>query len=113
ELDARVNENPSNENLTALREAVMLSDKIGGGEWGASGRARQIRFVKDDSLGSFFLEKMEANKTDVLTEKQKDEVRKQHDDYVAAEAKWEAEKKRLEDKVARLEAAKEIKETVK
>ena len=33
-LDEVASQNPSNENLEALREAVWLSDKFGGSEWG-------------------------------------------------------------------------------
>jgi hypothetical protein len=113
ELGAKAKGTMSDKDISALHDAVKLSDKVGGSNVGASLRARQIQFVRDDSLEGFILTKMESNAVDKLTDKQKADVKKQHEDYQKANDKWESEKKRLEAKVAKLEAEKELKKVIK
>jgi hypothetical protein len=100
-LNDEVTNNPTPDSFAKLRHAVELSDKIGGSEWGRSGRARQDVFLPEDSLGKFLIDKesaQEAKLTDKQLEEQTkeyNELKKAHDDYKAAYEKEQEESARL------------------
>lgn len=76
-LDQVASNTMSNSDLKALHDAIRLSDKVVGTETARTFRARQVRFVQDDTLGTALFNKMEDINADILTEEQKKEVKDQ------------------------------------
>lgn len=103
-LESEISKNPSDENLNKLKRLVKATD-FAGSEQGRGLRARQGFEIRDDSLSGYFAQEFDANKGEDLTEKQKAQVLKEHEEITAAN-------KALQEKVAKLEAeAKEKKAT--
>jgi hypothetical protein len=99
--------NPSNENLSKLKEALELND-LEGTKWGRLGRARQDRHNPLSDLGDFYVAKMEANSVDELTDEQKEEVRAQFAEYETKLAEERRLREEAEAYVARLKAEREM-----
>lgn len=115
-LKDEFNKTGSDAVLKELYKVKQLSDKEAGAAWGRSGRARQELLPVqplDGGLASAMIAKMEANKTDVLTESQKAEVVKQVEEYKAAAEKEQALRQEAEAKYAELLAQKEVDKTSK
>jgi len=90
ELAKKAEENPSDENLNTLHEAIVLSDKIGGSEVGRSLVSRKGTFLPDDSLAAFFETERMINKDAPLTEKQKETVKKEWEELERAKNEYNA-----------------------
>jgi hypothetical protein len=73
-LADKADKSPTKENLVALRDAIELSDRVGGSDVGKALRARQGDFLPDDSLSGNLVKRMEAAGVTELTEAQKKEV---------------------------------------
>lgn len=112
-LDAEVRKNPTNENISALKHAVELSDVVGGRQAGQSLVARKGAFLPDDSLGASLINEMESLGVKELPESVKEKVINEHDELT--KAREELSKANQEVAILQLEAkAKaEIAKTVK
>ena len=109
-LDEVASQNPSNENLEALREAVWLSDKFGGSEWGRAGVARKNRGIKADTLASFMIQRMEENGVDELTKGQKQATEAMFNEIQAAKEAFENYVKEKEKELTEREAKLKLEE---
>lgn len=107
-LEAKVAENSSNENIAKLLEAVHLSDAFGGSEWGRAGVARKGIQLDDKSLGGYFVAEMEALGVDELTDKQKEDIRKEWEAINDARERFEKEKEELNAKINAFRAEQEL-----
>jgi hypothetical protein len=103
-LEAKVEKNPSDENLAELHRAIKISDRIGGSEIGKSLVARKGNTYRDDSLASFFIREMEESQVDVLTPEQKTKVQKEYDDIKAANEALNQKIEALQEENSRLKA---------
>ena len=95
-LEKQFESNPNDDQLLKIKRAVDASD-IAGTMLSASFRSRKGEIIRDDSLAGFFIEDMNNLGVDKLTSKQKEIIQKE----------WEQIndlKKKLEDKIAELEA---------
>lgn len=95
-LEAKVDSDPSDENINKLYQLVKASDAIGS-EQGRALRSRQGMDLVDDSLGGYFVREMDATNVDKLTEEQKVNIQKEYENIKAANEE-------LTQKVADLEA---------
>lgn len=83
-IEAKIDRDPSNENLAELKRAVELSDRVGGSDIGKALVARKGTVYRDDSLAAFFLREMEEKGVDELTDDEKATVVKEYNDIKAA-----------------------------
>lgn len=95
-LEKQFENNPNDDQLLKIKRAVDASD-IAGTMLSASFRSRKGEVIRDDSLAGFFIEDMNNLGVDKLTSKQKEIIQKEWDQINDL-------KKKLEDKVAELEA---------
>lgn len=105
-LDSVFKNDPSKENYNKLKEAVELSDSVGGSSAGRSLRARQGTFLPDDSLGKSMMEEEASLGVQDLSEHSRKEVIKEHEEIT----KIKDELTKVNDENARLKielAAKE------
>ena len=113
-LKDEYNKTGSDEVLKEIYKVKQLSDKMAGSAWGKAGRARQEMMPVqplDGGLASAMVAKMEANNTDVLTEQQKAEVKKQVEDYKIAAENEKKLREEIEAKHAELLAQSELNKT--
>ena len=107
-LEAKVEKNPSDENLSELHRALKISDRIGGSEIGKSLVARKGNTYRDDSLASFFIREMEESEVDVLTPAQKNKVQKEYEDISTANEALNQKIEALQEENSRLKAGEVI-----
>jgi len=107
-LEANVAENPSNENIAKLLDAVQLSDRVGGSDWGRAGVARKGIQLDDKSLGGYFIQEMEALGVEELTEQQKADIKKEWEAINEARGQLEKEKEEFNAKVNAFRAEQEL-----
>lgn len=113
ELGRKAEENPSDENLNKLHDAIVLSDIVGGREVGKSLVSRKGTFLPDDSLAAFFEAERMNNKDAPLTEKQKETVKKEWEDLERAKNEYNAYVFQKESELAAREAQAKISEESK
>lgn len=106
-LNEEVTKSPTKESIASLKEAVELSDRVGGSQIGRSLAARKGTFLPEDSLGSFLLDK-EASQGAPLTDKQIEDKTKQYNELKKANEDLAAALKIEEEKNAALIAEKGI-----
>ena len=112
-LDSVSSKNPTNENLLKLKEAVELSDSIGGSEVGRSLVARKGRKTGDESLASWFIREMEEEAVDELTVGQKLTVQKEWEEINKAKKEFEEYQSKREEEFNKRDAALVIEEMKK
>lgn len=103
-LEAKVETDPSDANISELKRAIDASDKAGGSLVAKSLVARKGTFLKDDSIASYFVKEMEANRVDTLTPEQKAKVQKEFEDIKKAKEEYEKKVFELEKENSRLKA---------
>jgi len=96
-LDAEVGKNPTKENIATLKKAIELSDRVGGTQSAQSLVARKGAFLPEDSLGSFLLDKEQAQgfplgENQIKSEIEKYNELKQAKDALESALKEEQEK---------------------
>lgn len=106
-LEAKIEKNPSDENLADLRRLVKATDSIGS-EVGRALRSRQGLEFRDDTLAGFFVREQDARGDIPLTEVQKGQVQKEYNDIQDAQKKLEDKIISLEKEVAKLKADKTL-----
>jgi hypothetical protein len=99
---------PIKENLVALRDAIELSDRVGGSDVGKALRARQGDFLPDDSLSGNLVKRMEAAGVTELTEAQKKEVETLTNELKRTKEEAQQKLDELEQKNKELQAELEI-----
>jgi hypothetical protein len=107
-LEAKVEADPSDENIRELKRTVDATDKIGS-EQGRALRARQGLEVRNDSLAGFFVNQMDASESDTLTPEQKAKNEQEYKDIKAANDEYQAKVDKLEAENAKLKADAEVK----
>jgi hypothetical protein len=110
-LEANASVDPSNENLSKLKEAIELSDRIGGSEVGKSLVARKGTHLNDESLASYMLGEMDAAKVDELTPEQKAKVEKEWKDIQTTKKQFDEYVQKKEAELAEREAKTEVNKT--
>lgn len=113
-LKAKFNETHSDEVMNEYARAKKLSDEIGGREVGKSLVARKALEPVEDSLTDFVYREMEDNNAGLpLSEKQKETVTKEYEDFKAKKDAFEAHMKSKEAEFTKREAELKIQEEVK
>jgi hypothetical protein len=110
-LEANASADPSNENLSKLKEAIELSDRIGGSEVGKSLVARKGTHLNDESLASYMLNEMDAAKVDELTPEQKAKVEKEWKDIQTTKKQFDDYVQKKEAELAEREAKVQVNKT--
>lgn len=114
-LEAKVDKDPSDENIANLYRLVKATDAIGS-EQGRALRSRQGMELVDDSLGGYFVREMDANNVDKLTDEQKATVKNEYEEIKKAKEVAEKKLSDLEEENSKLKAENELnknKKTVK
>lgn len=113
-LKAKFNETHSDEVMNEYARAKKLSDEIGGREVGKSLVARKALEPVEDSLTDFVYKEMEDNNAGLpLSEKQKETVTKEYEDFKSKKDAFEAHMKSKESEFIKREAELKIQEEVK
>jgi hypothetical protein len=112
-LKAAFDNNQSDENFSALKKAVELSDAIGGSEVGKSLVARKGTFLPEDSLAAFMLKEAETNHVETLTDAQKEKVKQEHEQIQKKQSDFDEYVKKKEAELSDREAKLSIEEEKK
>lgn len=113
-LKAKFNETHSDEVMNEYARAKKLSDEIGGREVGKSLVARKALEPVEDSLTDFVYKEMEDNNAGLpLSEKQKETVTKEYEDFKSKKDAFDAHMKSKESEFTKREAELKIQEEVK
>lgn len=113
-LKAKFNETHSDEVMNEYARAKKLSDEIGGREVGKSLVARKALEPVEDSLTDFVYREMEDNNAGLpLSEKQKETVTKEYEDFKSKKDAFEAHMKSKEAEFVKREAELKIQKEVK
>lgn len=112
-LDDMASKKPSDENLSNLKEAVWLNDRILGSEWGKAGVARRGWGRVNFSLASMLMERMEETAVDILTPGQKAATEILYKEMLAKQEKMNAIFAQKEIELAQREAKLKVEEMKK
>jgi hypothetical protein len=112
-LKSAFDNNQSDENFSALKKAVELSDAIGGSEVGKSLVARKGTFLPEDSLAAFMLKEAETNHVETLTDAQKEKVKQEHEQIQKKQSDFDEYVKKKEAELSDREAKLSIEEEKK
>lgn len=107
-LEAKVEKDPSDKNISDLYRLVKASDAIGS-EQGRALRSRQGFDLVDDSLGGFFIREMDALNVDELTADQKASIQKEFENIQKANEELKQRVSDLESKQSENKAAESVK----
>lgn len=107
-LEAKVEADPSDENIKELKRTIDATDKIGS-EQARALRSRRGLEVRNDSLAGFFINQMDASETDTLTREQKVKNEQEYNDIKAANQEYQDKVDKLEAENAKLKADAEVK----
>lgn len=109
DLEAKIQKDPTPERLTQLKRIKDLSNIVGGREVAKSLRARQDSRPAVETLPDFYIQEMEAAKSDRLTESEKAQAEKDFNEQSAAKNARDEKIAALEVENVKLKAAKAVK----
>ena len=112
ELDAKIAENPTDELLAKQRRLTQINDLIGT-EPARLLQARKGMPAPMSTISDYYIDKMNRNGVDVLTEKQKAEVKADFEEIQEANKKVEDLREKVNDAAAKELAQREIDEAKK
>ena len=112
ELDAKIAENPTDELLAKQRRLTQINDLIGT-EPARLLQARKGMPPPMSTISDYYIDKMNRNGVDVLTEKQKAEVKADFEEIQEADKKVEDIREKVDNAAAKELAQREIDETKK
>lgn len=112
ELDAKIAENPTDELLAKQRRLTQINDLIGT-EPARLLQARKGMPAPMSTISDYYIDKMNRNGVDVLTEKQKAEVKADFEEIQEANKKVEDLREKVNDAAAKELAQREVNEAKK
>jgi len=112
ELDAKIAENPTDELLAKQRRLTQINDLIGT-EPARLLQARKGMPAPMSTISDYYIDKMNRNGVDVLTEKQKAEVKADFEEIQEADKNVEDIREKVDNAAAKELAQREIDETKK
>jgi hypothetical protein len=103
-LKAKIEQDPSDANLSEMKRVLQLSDIAGGREVGKSLVARKGLRPVDNSLAGFFIREMEELEVEVLTPTQKENIQKEYDEIKKANDALQSKVTKLQEQNSKLNA---------
>lgn len=107
-LKDKVNNDPSDANISELKKVIELSDIVGGREVAKSLVARKGLQPVDNSLADYFIREMESSHVDKLTDKQKATAKSEFENIEKANKALQEKISKLEEENSRIKAAQSL-----